>query len=71
MLNKAGGSSGLLMDLAANEKDVHADFFNGTLTAFRFVEILENICNFSFHFDVLRIEFEDLCDEDEETAASS
>lgn len=26
---QAGGSSGLLMDLAANEKDVHADFFNG------------------------------------------
>lgn len=26
---KAGGSTGLLMDLAANEKDVHADFFNG------------------------------------------
>lgn len=25
---QAGGSSGLLMDLAANEKDVHADFFN-------------------------------------------
>lgn len=23
------GGSGLLMDLAANEKDVHADFFNG------------------------------------------
>lgn len=29
-LLKAGGSSGLLMDLAANEKDVHADFFNGS-----------------------------------------
>lgn len=27
-LEEAGGSSGLLMDLAANEKDVHADFFN-------------------------------------------
>lgn len=26
---QAGGSSGLLMDLAANEKAVHADFFNG------------------------------------------
>ncbi|GAB1285256.1 COP9 signalosome complex subunit 9 [Apodemus speciosus] len=24
----AGGSTGLLMDLAANEKAVHADFFN-------------------------------------------
>lgn len=43
-LDEAGGSSGLLMDLAANEKDVHADFFN---------------------------DFEDLCDEDEEAAASS
>ncbi|XP_023234874.1 COP9 signalosome complex subunit 9 [Centruroides sculpturatus] len=27
-LDEAGGSSGLLMDLAANEKSVHADFFN-------------------------------------------
>ncbi|XP_041785794.1 COP9 signalosome complex subunit 9 isoform X1 [Anopheles merus] len=27
-LEEAGGSSGLLMDLAANEKDVHADFYN-------------------------------------------
>jgi len=27
-LEEAGGSSGLLMDLAANEKSVHADFFN-------------------------------------------
>lgn len=26
---QAGGSTGLLMDLAANEKAVHADFFNG------------------------------------------
>ena len=25
---EAGGSTGLLMDLAANEKAVHADFFN-------------------------------------------
>uniref|UniRef100_A0AC11B3P2 Uncharacterized protein n=1 Tax=Ovis aries TaxID=9940 RepID=A0AC11B3P2_SHEEP len=25
---QAGGSTGLLMDLAANEKAVHADFFN-------------------------------------------
>ncbi|XP_058505090.1 uncharacterized protein LOC131472194 isoform X1 [Solea solea] len=29
-LDEAGGSTGLLMDLAANEKAVHADFFNGT-----------------------------------------
>ncbi|NXN47326.1 CSN9 protein, partial [Rhinoptilus africanus] len=27
-LSQAGGSTGLLMDLAANEKAVHADFFN-------------------------------------------
>uniref|UniRef100_A0A672ZIJ1 COP9 signalosome complex subunit 9 n=1 Tax=Sphaeramia orbicularis TaxID=375764 RepID=A0A672ZIJ1_9TELE len=30
-LDEAGGSSGLLMDLAANEKAVHSDFFNGEL----------------------------------------
>lgn len=29
MCLQAGGSSGLLMDLTANEKAVHADFFNG------------------------------------------
>lgn len=28
-LFQAGGPSNLLMDLAANEKAVHADFFNG------------------------------------------
>uniref|UniRef100_A0A8D3EES9 COP9 signalosome complex subunit 9 n=1 Tax=Scophthalmus maximus TaxID=52904 RepID=A0A8D3EES9_SCOMX len=28
-LDEAGGSTGLLMDLAANEKAVHCDFFNG------------------------------------------
>ncbi|XP_034412131.1 uncharacterized protein LOC117746901 isoform X2 [Cyclopterus lumpus] len=27
-LDEAGGSTGLLMDLAANEKAVHLDFFN-------------------------------------------
>lgn len=27
-LDKAGGSTGLLTDLAANEKATHADFFN-------------------------------------------
>ncbi|XP_077987803.1 COP9 signalosome complex subunit 9-like [Glandiceps talaboti] len=27
-LEEAGGSAGLLMDLAANEKAVHGDFFN-------------------------------------------
>ena len=30
-LFQAGGSSALLMDLAANEKSVHSDFFNGQL----------------------------------------
>lgn len=29
VLLQAGGSTGLLMDLAANEKAVHPDFFNG------------------------------------------
>lgn len=29
VLWQAGGSTGLLMDLAANEKAVHSDFFNG------------------------------------------
>lgn len=29
LVSQAGGSSGLLMDLAANEKAVHSDFFNG------------------------------------------
>lgn len=28
---QAGGSSALLMDLAANEKSVHADFYNGKM----------------------------------------
>lgn len=28
IISQAGGSTGLLMDLAANEKAVHADFFN-------------------------------------------
>eukprot|EP00058_Branchiostoma_floridae_P007636 XP_002593124.1 hypothetical protein BRAFLDRAFT_209699 [Branchiostoma floridae] len=28
-LEEAGGSGGLMMELAANEKAVHSDFFNG------------------------------------------
>lgn len=28
---QAGGPSNLLMDLAANEKAVHSDFFNGKI----------------------------------------
>lgn len=31
VLWQAGGSTGLLMDLAANEKAVHSDFFNGKI----------------------------------------
>ncbi|PIK44239.1 Myeloma-overexpressed 2 protein [Apostichopus japonicus] len=27
-LEEAGGASGMMMDLAANEKAVHSDFFN-------------------------------------------
>lgn len=37
MKSKAGGSSGLLMDLTANEKAVHADFFNG-------LRCISNVC---------------------------
>lgn len=33
-LLQAGGPSNLLMDLAANEKAVHAGFFNGTYFSF-------------------------------------
>ncbi|XP_019804959.2 COP9 signalosome complex subunit 9-like [Lagenorhynchus albirostris] len=33
-LDEAGGSTGLLMDLAANEKAVHADFFNDSENLF-------------------------------------
>ena len=29
VFKQAGGSSALLMDLAANEKSVHSDFYNG------------------------------------------
>lgn len=29
LIFQAGGASGMMMDLAANEKAVHADFFNG------------------------------------------
>ena len=32
LILQAGGSSALLMDLAANEKSVHGDFFNGKST---------------------------------------
>ncbi|XP_075539051.1 COP9 signalosome complex subunit 9 isoform X1 [Dermacentor variabilis] len=37
-LEEAGGSGGLLMDLAANEKSVHADFFNDDQLARRIAE---------------------------------
>ena len=34
VLWQAGGSTGLLMDLAANEKAVHSDFFNGKMCSY-------------------------------------
>lgn len=39
-LRQAGGSTGLLMDLAANEKAVHSDFFNGKMFIFTGLNIL-------------------------------
>uniref|UniRef100_A0A3B4A4F7 COP9 signalosome complex subunit 9 n=1 Tax=Periophthalmus magnuspinnatus TaxID=409849 RepID=A0A3B4A4F7_9GOBI len=36
-LDEAGGSTGLLMDLSANEKAVHADFFNGNSSSTLFM----------------------------------
>lgn len=41
---QAGGSSALLMDLAANEKSVHADFFNGMLVHLLVVFSGLNLC---------------------------
>uniref|UniRef100_A0A7N4NM54 COP9 signalosome complex subunit 9 n=1 Tax=Sarcophilus harrisii TaxID=9305 RepID=A0A7N4NM54_SARHA len=38
-LDEAGGSTGLLMDLAANEKAVHADFFNGSTNTYAWSNI--------------------------------
>lgn len=62
--SKAGGSSGLLMDLAANEKDVHADFFNGLIWQVFLVKSNDvTIC--------FKTDFEDLCDEDEEATAAA
>lgn len=55
---QAGGSSGLLMDLTANEKAVHADFFNGMCSD-----------QFLFKVDILKfiifVDFEDLYDEED------
>lgn len=48
------------MDLAANEKDVHADFYNGKFFFFTDFWIID--CNFFLDFD-------DLFDEDDEQAA--
>lgn len=38
-LLQAGGTAGLLMDLAANEKAVHSDFFNGEKILLFLIEI--------------------------------
>lgn len=40
VLWQAGGSTGLLMDLAANEKAVHSDFFNGKTFIYTGLNIL-------------------------------
>lgn len=40
VLWQAGGSTGLLMDLAANEKAVHSDFFNGKMFIYTEINIL-------------------------------
>ncbi|XP_029687324.1 COP9 signalosome complex subunit 9 isoform X1 [Takifugu rubripes] len=53
-LDEAGGSTGLLMDLAANEKAVHSDFFNGSLCS--------TDCSKT---SVGSIDFEDLFDDDD------
>lgn len=56
------------MDLAANEKDVHADFFNGIQLFCAFVWQKKN--SIIIIFSKYETDFEDLCDEDEETASS-
>ncbi|KAJ1089854.1 hypothetical protein NDU88_002998, partial [Pleurodeles waltl] len=38
-LDEAGGSTGLLMDLAANEKAVHSDFYNGGPAPYTIAEV--------------------------------
>lgn len=51
---QAGSSGGLLMDLAANEKSVHADFFNGKLYLFFSFFSSYDYIWFSF-FQILKI----------------
>lgn len=53
--------SGLCLDIAASEKDVHADFFNGEIDSH--AEPCFHLEN-SFSIDFL-LEFEDLFDEDD------
>lgn len=44
LILQAGGPSNLLIDLAANEKAVHVDFFNGSITLLLFdVNVIEYI----------------------------
>lgn len=45
VLWQAGGSTGLLMDLAANEKAVHSDFFNGKIVIYTGLNILLKHCS--------------------------
>lgn len=49
ILSQAGGSTGLLMDLAANEKAVHADFFNSKC-CISAISIYDVYCLFSVLF---------------------
>lgn len=54
IISKAGGTSGLLMDLAANEKDVHADFYNGKVfVLFRWFRISLALPNMHIIFEIL------------------
>lgn len=70
---KSGGSSGLLMDLAANEKDVHSDFYNGESTQLFSCTPNKYAINvqWSEFISIIRfLDFDDLCEEDEEIASS-
>lgn len=64
--HQAGGSSGLLMDLAANEKDVHSDFYNGATIIKRKLNCSMHCLRFFTFFLFFIADFEDLFDEDEE-----
>lgn len=64
---KSGGPNSLL-DLAANDKEVHADFFNGKLKQWHFIRRTTNVFKLT-QFCFSHPDFEDLCDEKEETAS--